>query len=111
MVRHILLGWNNVDRTWNSGFFQVAGNVADFYVVHNYFGRYKSFSTTKGFLDDAATIDDMMTFMTKDIQDKGADLKPGAITEWNITAETFGLYFIKLSNTKNSIISKLLICK
>lgn len=29
--------WNNVDKTWNSGYFSVAGNEADFYIVHDYY--------------------------------------------------------------------------
>jgi hypothetical protein len=30
--------WNFVDKTWNQGFFKEAGDDADFYVIHSYFG-------------------------------------------------------------------------
>jgi hypothetical protein len=67
--------WNVPDRKWNEGFFQEAGSAADYYVIHNYFGN----------LNAAMTVPkQMMTFIQQDIAQKGASVKPVALTEWNM---------------------------
>jgi imidazoleglycerol phosphate synthase glutamine amidotransferase subunit HisH len=43
--------WNNVDKTWNSGFFKEIGDGVDFYAMHNYFGT-------------AATVDNLLSVAT-----------------------------------------------
>ncbi|HEX7583419.1 MAG TPA: T9SS type A sorting domain-containing protein, partial [Prolixibacteraceae bacterium] len=78
--------WNNVDKTWNSGFFKEIGDAVDFYVMHNYFGT-------------AATMDNLLSvaltepkkninFIQQDIVNKKAFPKPVALTEYNINTQT-----------------------
>jgi len=74
--------WNNVDKTWNSGFFKAIGDGVDFYAMHNYFGT-------------VATVDDLVSaattgpnnninFIQGDIMRKRAYSKPVALTEYNM---------------------------
>jgi hypothetical protein len=73
--------WNVADRKWNEGFFKEAGDAADFYVIHNYFGNT---ATIKSQIDLArSTINQNITFIRQDIANKKASLKPVALTEWN----------------------------
>jgi len=75
--------WNVAERDWNEGFFREVGDAADFYVIHNYFGNDNS--TAQKLLDAASkTVKDMINFIYKDINDKGAVPKPIALTEWNM---------------------------
>jgi len=74
--------WNFVDRDWNEGFFREAGDAADFYVIHNYFG---SSYTVKSLLNIAVTEPKRdMDYLTKDFIDRNAYPKPIALTEYNI---------------------------
>ncbi|MCX7798068.1 MAG: T9SS type A sorting domain-containing protein [Melioribacter sp.] len=74
--------WNVADRKWNEGFLKEAGEVADFYVVHNYFG---TSANAKSLLDIATVVPkQMMDFIQLDLRRKNAPLKPIAITEWNM---------------------------
>jgi hypothetical protein len=79
--------WNVADRTWNAGVLKEAGHAADFYVVHNYFSA-KGVASAKGYFNGATAVTDMMTFMRRDIIQKGAALRPIALTEWNISGST-----------------------
>lgn len=73
--------WNVADRHWNEGVFREAGDAADFYVVHNYFGGF----TPLGFLNTAqSTPGEMMDFIHQDMQEQGAPVKPIAVTEYNM---------------------------
>ncbi len=74
--------WNSVDKKWNEGFFKEAGNVPDFYLMHNYFGNQSN--TLKGEIDVARTelLKDIK-FIRSDISAKNAFSRPVAITEWN----------------------------
>ena len=68
--------------TWNEGFFREVGDIADFYVIHNYFGSYSS--TLKGQVDDARSeINQNISFIRQDIINKQTFSKPIALTEWN----------------------------
>ncbi len=74
--------WNVGDRGWNEGFLSQAGEVADFYVMHNYFGN--STNTVKNQIDVARNeINRNITFIRQDLAAKGAPMKPVALTEWN----------------------------
>lgn len=74
--------WNTVDRTWNVGFFKEGAEAADFYVIHNYFGKTKN---AKSLLDVASSeVKKNIEFILKDISDKNAPLKPIALTEYNM---------------------------
>ncbi|MFC1569477.1 T9SS type A sorting domain-containing protein [bacterium] len=77
--------WNIADREWNDGVFQEVGDVADYYVVHNYFGLRGS--GAKGFLNGVVEAESMMNFMKQDMIDHDVPIKPIAITEWNSSAE------------------------
>lgn len=80
--------WNIPDRTWNTGLFANAGNTADFFIVHDYF------ATTN---NQNATADQIlampvkeagsdMQYMLQSVKGYGVDMKPIALTEWNISA-------------------------
>ena len=74
--------WNPVDATWNADFFRIAGNAADYYVMHNYFG---SNSTVDHLLSVAQTEPKKnIDFIVKDIAHKKAFNKPIALTEYNM---------------------------
>jgi hypothetical protein len=88
--------WNNVDKTWNSGFFKEIGDAMDFYVMHNYFG---SDATVDNLLSAAITEPKKnINFIKQDIATKKAFLKPVALTEYNVNSNsanaTMGISFI-----------------
>ena len=77
---------NNVDKTWNSGFFKEIGDGVDFYVMHNYFG---AAATVDNFLSVATTEPKKnISFIRQDIINKKAFPKPVALTEYNINTLT-----------------------
>ncbi len=79
--------WNPVDRTWNAGYFSKAGNAADFYIIHSYYTNYNENSTASVVLNSAATETKiMMDWMVTTTSRAGVELKPVALTEWNIFA-------------------------
>jgi hypothetical protein len=74
--------WNNVDKTWNSGFFKEIGDAVDFYVMHNYFG---TVATVDNLLSVAVTDPKKnIDFIRQDILNKKAYSKPVALTEYNM---------------------------
>jgi Alpha-L-arabinofuranosidase len=79
--------WNVPDQTWNDGFFSKAGNGADFFIVHNYFTPYNENSPPDVVLSTAQTeTGNMMDYFTAYISGAGLEMKPLALTEWNIFA-------------------------
>jgi hypothetical protein len=88
--------WNSVDRTWNAGVFSEVGDAADFYVMHNYFGKD---ANAQNVLSVAATEPEKnISFIRQDIAKKNAFPKPVAITEYNMNYnsanETMGRSYI-----------------
>ena len=79
--------WNPPDRTWNQGFFSAAKNKADFFIVHNYYTPYNENSTPSVILNtgQSETIN-MMDFLKSNTIANQVDMKPMALTEWNIFA-------------------------
>lgn len=78
--------WNNVDKTWNAGFFKEIGDAVDFYVMHNYFG---TAATVDNFLSVATTEPKKnISFIQQDIINKKAFPKPVALTEYNMNTLT-----------------------
>lgn len=74
--------WNSVDRAWNAGVFSEIGDAADFYVMHNYFGKD---ANAQNVLSVAATEPEKnISFIRQDIANKNAYQKPVAITEYNM---------------------------
>jgi hypothetical protein len=74
--------WNFVDHDWNEGFFKEAGDSADFYIIHNYFG---SSYTVKALLSIAVTEPQRdVEYLKKDFIKYNVYPKPIALTEYNI---------------------------
>ena len=79
--------WNLPDRTWNQGFFSTAGNKADFFIVHSYFTPYNENSTPAVILNTGQTeTSNMMSFLKANTAANNIEMKPVALTEWNIFA-------------------------
>ena len=79
--------YNPPDRTWNQGFFSNAGNKADFFIVHNYYTPYNENSTPAVILNSGQTETiNMMEFLKSNTAANNVDMKPLALTEWNIFA-------------------------
>ena len=74
--------WYFVDKSWNEGFFKEVGDKADFYVIHSYFG----YTYTPKYLFNVAVSEPKkeIDFVRNDIKNKGASLKPVALTEYNM---------------------------
>jgi hypothetical protein len=78
---------NTVDANWNAGYFASARNYADFYIVHSYFTAYNQNSSASIILNSAATeTKNIMDYMKATTTLAAVDLKPIALTEWNIFA-------------------------
>ena len=79
--------WNPPDRTWNQGFFSIAKNKADFFIVHSYYTPYNENSTPSVILNTGQTETiNMMEFLRSNTAANQVDMKPLALTEWNIFA-------------------------
>ncbi len=80
--------WESVvDRTWNAGFFSKAGNLADFFIIHSYYTPYGQNSNASVILNSAVTESkSMMDWMYTTTSTHGVQMKPIALTEWNIFA-------------------------
>lgn len=78
--------WNSVDRTWNAGVFSEVGDAADFYVMHNYFGKD---AIAQNLLTVASTEPKInINFIQQDIAKKKGFQKPVAITEYNMNSNS-----------------------
>ena len=87
MVQYDASGDPEPSKSWNSGFFSNAGNAADFFIVHDYYTPYGQNSTPDIILNSAAQeTKKVMDWMKTTTQRGGVDLKPIALTEWNIFA-------------------------
>jgi hypothetical protein len=79
--------WSNTDKNWNSGVFQQAGNLPDFFIIHSYYTPYNTNSNATDILATADKVTkDMMGYVTSSISSAGLKPKPIALTEWNIFA-------------------------
>ncbi|MBY0481912.1 MAG: alpha-L-arabinofuranosidase [Chitinophagaceae bacterium] len=77
--------WNQVSRTWNAEFFANAGNQADYFIVHDYFMN--AVSSASVILNSAATgTKASLDYITANTAANGVQMKPIAMTEWNIWA-------------------------
>lgn len=86
--REVTESWEtDVVRNWNEGYFSAIRADVDYYVVHNYYTPYEQDSPPSVILNSAHTVTrDMMVWMNKTIRKNGAEMKPIALTEWNIFA-------------------------
>lgn len=84
--RKVTESWEtDVVRNWNKGYFETAGNTADYYILHNYYTPYQQDSPPATILSSAEDVTgDMMRWMNETTSQHGVDLKPVALTEWNI---------------------------
>ncbi len=79
---------NTVDQEWNSNLFTAIGNAADFFIVHHYYSPYHQNSTSSVILQSA--IDEtngITTYLNSSVSQAGAQMKPIALTEYNIESE------------------------
>jgi hypothetical protein len=98
--------WNSVDKTWNKGFFKEVGDLADFYVVHAYFGsNYQAkyllnvaVSEPKNQLDD----------LTASIKRYNGYTKPVALTEYNMG---LGASEVQATSYINGMQATILMCE
>ncbi len=75
------------EQTWNQGVLTMAGSVPDFYIVHDYFTPYNANSNVNEILQTAISAPtSVMAYVKQQISAAGVDLKPIAMTEWNIRA-------------------------
>lgn len=80
-------GDNASVQTWNQGVLSQAGNVPDFYIVHDYFTPYKTNSAAADILNTATTVPAaVMGYIQQQVSAAGLAMKPVALTEWNIQA-------------------------
>jgi hypothetical protein len=88
LVEHTPQSWeDNVVKNWNSGVIPQVNNAADFYIVHNYYTPYNTNSNATDILNTATSVSQgMMSYVTQNIQSNGGQLKPIALTEFNIFA-------------------------
>jgi hypothetical protein len=88
LVEHTPQSWeDNVVKNWNSGVIPQVNNAADFYIVHNYYTPYNTNSNAADILNTATSVTQgMMSYVTQNIQSNGGQLKPIALTEYNIFA-------------------------
>lgn len=86
--RKVTESWEtDIVRNWNELYFSAAGNVADYYAVHNYYTPYQEDSSPGVILNSAHEVTrSMMQWMNETVQNNGMEPKPVALTEWNIFA-------------------------
>ncbi len=74
-------------KTWNQGVLQQAGNTPDFFIIHDYFTPYNANSSVDEILNTAtAEPARAMDYIKQQISAAGVNIKPIAMTEWNIRA-------------------------
>ncbi len=80
--------WNPPDRTWDTGVFGSIGNGADFFIVHDYFGTSNNASATADQIlaVPAPEAQSDMQYMLQAVKGYGVNMKPIALTEWNLSA-------------------------
>jgi hypothetical protein len=77
--------WNITDRTWNSGFFAEAGDYADFFVIHNYFGFNSTPHTpTTALVTPKTYFTNSTDFLSSNTNANNVENKVAALTEWNM---------------------------
>lgn len=73
--------------SWNQGVLTEAGNLVDFFIVHDYFTPYNDNTSAANILATATTIPaSAMTYLNQQMTQYGVTPKPIALTEWNIQA-------------------------
>jgi hypothetical protein len=79
--------WNATDKNWNTSVLNESSNVPDYYIIHSYYTPYDTDSKAADILTSATTVTkNMMEYVTQSQTQAGVQLKPVALTEWNIFA-------------------------
>lgn len=80
--------WIVPERTWNQKFLQAAGDAADFFIAHSYYTPFNENSTPTTILNSGTDeTRSMMQYLQTTVPAMGREMKPVALTEWNIFAE------------------------
>jgi hypothetical protein len=75
------------DKSWNSGVLAQVKTTADYYIIHSYFTAYQTNASAAEILNTAQNNPSaMMSYLNSSLSG-GADMKPIALTEWNITSQ------------------------
>jgi len=76
-----------VEKNWNREFFNQADNQADFFIIHSYYTPWNQNSPIPVILNSAAEKSiKMIRYIKRICIENSVDLKPVALTEWNIFA-------------------------
>jgi hypothetical protein len=76
------------DHGWNPGVLSQVKTVADFYIIHSYFTPYQQNSDADVILNTAVdNMSAMIGYLKSSLTFAGAEMKPVALTEWNITSQ------------------------
>ncbi len=74
-------------QTWNQGVLANAGNIADYFIVHDYFTAYATNSSVNDILNTGTTVPySVIDYIKQQLNGAGVSIKPVALTEWNIQA-------------------------
>jgi hypothetical protein len=75
------------EKSWNDDFLKTAGNTADFFVVHSYYTPYMEDSDVPVILNSASVETKKMADHMRDVCMRNqVEMKPIALTEWNVFA-------------------------
>jgi hypothetical protein len=76
------------DQSWNSTVLAQVKTSSDYYIIHSYFTNYQTNASASEILNTAQDNPEaMMSYLSSSLSSAGADLKPIALTEWNITSQ------------------------
>ncbi|MGC4022588.1 MAG: hypothetical protein QM734_11895 [Cyclobacteriaceae bacterium] len=79
---------NLASSTWNNDMFSTLGDYADFFIVHNYYSPWHQNSTASVVLNSALIeTKTISTNITSSAASNNIQMKPLAMTEWNIEAQ------------------------
>ncbi|OQP60728.1 alpha-L-arabinofuranosidase [Niastella vici] len=89
LVEHTPASWEpTTAKTWNAGVLPQVNNVADFFIVHNYYTNFNTNDPANVILATAATVtSDMTNILSQSVTAAGVTAKPIALTEYNISAK------------------------
>lgn len=92
LLEHEPASWaTSTDKEWNSGVLKQAADAADYFIVHSYFTPFNTNSNPPEVLASAkAVAKAMYDHVEASVTAAGADMKPLALTEWNIFATGSG---------------------
>ncbi|HPT14788.1 MAG TPA: alpha-L-arabinofuranosidase, partial [Bacteroidales bacterium] len=82
----MLDAYSSAQSTWNKDVAAVAGDVADFYVVHSYFTPWNQNSTLETILNSYRRVEEIKNYVYAEVDKAGKPHLPLALTEYNIFA-------------------------